>query len=105
TRADLIGEWRPNAERAIATRLLLEKLVEEGKYECTDADLEAEYQRVSGEANISVEEVKAEYAKRGNLEYLRERLKEDKLMEAILAAAKVKKGKKLSFVDLFADNE
>lgn len=105
TRADLLNEWRPNAEKAIATRLLLEKLVEEGKYECVDADLEAEYKRVSEEANITVDEAKAEYAKRGNLEYLRDRIKEDKLMEAILAAAKVKKGKKLSFVDLFADNE
>ena len=104
-RADLLNEWRPNAEKAIATRLLLEKLVEEGKYECADADLEAEYKRVAEEAGITVDEAKAEYEKRGNLEYLRDRIKEDKLMEAILAAAKVKKGKKLSFVDLFADNE
>ena len=105
SRADLLGEWRPNAEKAIATRLLLEKLVEEGKYECTDADLEAEYKRVAEEAGITVDEAKAEYEKRGNLEYLRDRIKEDKLMEAILAAAKVKKGKKVALVDLFKENE
>ncbi len=105
TRADLLGEWRPNAERAIATRLIIEKLVEVGAYECTEADLEAEYRRVAEEANLSIDEVKAEYGKRGNLEYLRDRIKEDKLMEAIAAAGKIKKGKKLALVDLFADNE
>ena len=43
--------------------------------------------------------------KRGSLEYLKDRVKEDKLLADILAATKVKKGKKLAFVDLFADNE
>jgi trigger factor len=105
TRADLLGEWKPSAEKGIATRLLLEKLAEEGKYECTDADLDAEWKRMSEESGLSVDEVKAEYDKRGSLEYLKDRVKEDKLLADIIAAAKVKKGKKLAFVDLFADNE
>ncbi|MEI6389267.1 MAG: trigger factor, partial [Spirochaetota bacterium] len=105
TRADLIGEWRPNAEKSIATRLVLERLVEEGTYTCSDAELEAELSRIATESNMSVEEIKAEYEKRGNLEYLRDRIREDKLMADILAAATVKKGKKLAFVDLISDNQ
>ena len=105
TRSALAEEWRPSAEKAITTRLVLEKLTEEGKYECSDADLETEYARQAAEASLSVEEVKAEYDKRGSLDYLRDRIKEDKLMEAILAAAKVKEGARTSFVDLFKDNE
>jgi trigger factor len=105
TRPALAEEWRPSAEKAITTRLVLEKLAEEGKYECSDADLEAEYARQAAEASLSVEEVKAEYDKRGSLDYLRDRIKEDKLMEAILAAAKVKEGARASFMDLFKDNE
>jgi trigger factor len=105
TRADLTADWKAGAEKSIATRLVLEKLVEDGKYECTDADLDAEWKRMADEASLSVEEVKVEYEKRGSLEYLKDRIKEDKLMASILAEAKVKKGKKLSFVDLFADNE
>jgi len=105
TRADLTADWKAGAEKSIATRLVLEKLVEDGKYECTDADLDAEWKRMADEASLSIEEVKAEYEKRGSLEYLKDRIKEDKLMASILAEAKVKKGKKLSFVDLFADNE
>jgi trigger factor len=105
TRADLTADWKAGAEKSIATRLVLEKLVEDGKYECTDADLDAEWKRMADEASLSVEEVKVEYEKRGSLEYLKDRIKEDKLMASILAESKVKKGKKLSFVDLFADNE
>jgi trigger factor len=105
TRMDLINDWKPNAEKAIATRLILEKLTEEGKYECSDADLDAEWKRMSEESGLSIDEIKAEYEKRGSLEYLKDRVKEDKLLAEILAATKVKKGKKLAFVDLFADNE
>jgi trigger factor len=105
TRASLVEEWKPSAEKAIATRLALEKLVEEGKYECSEAELEAELAKQAAEASMSLDEVKAEYEKRGSLEYLRDRIKEDKLMNAILAEAALAQGKKLSFMDLFKDNE
>ena len=105
TKAALIEEWKPSAEKAITTRLAIEKLVEEGKYECSEADLEAEFARQASEASLSVDEVKAEYEKRGSMDYLRDRIKEDKLMAALLAAATVKKGDKVSFVDLLKDSE
>lgn len=105
TRAELATEWRPQAEKAITTRLALEKLTEEGGYECSDADLEAEFARQASETSYSVEEIKAEYEKRGSMDYLRDRIKEDKLMAAILAEAKVKKGKKISFVDMLKESE
>jgi len=105
TRAALIEEWKPSAEKAITTRLAIEKLVEEGKYECSDADLEAEFSRQATESSLSVDEVKAEYEKRGSMDYIRDRIKEDKLMADLLAAAKVKKGDKASFVDLLKDSE
>lgn len=105
TRADLAAEWRPASEKAIKTRVILESLIEAGKYECSEAELEAEYARMSAESGLSLAEVKAEYEKRGSVDYLRDRVREDKLMAAIEAAGKAKKGKKTSFVDLFADNQ
>ena len=105
TRTDLLEDWRPNAAKSIATRLVLEKLTSEGKYECSDAELEAELERIAGESNMSAAEVRAEYEKHGNLEYLRDRIKEDRLLADIQAAAKLKKGPKLSFVDALADNQ
>jgi trigger factor len=105
TRDSLIQEWRPSAERQITTRLAIEKLVEEGKYECSEADLEAEFARQASESQLSVDEVKAEFEKRGSLDYLRDRIKEDKLMADLLASAKIKDGAALAFVDLLKDSE
>ena len=105
TRSDLLNDWRPGAEKSIATRLVLEKLTKDGNYECTDADLDAELGRIAADSNMSVDEVRAEYEKHSNLEYLRERLKEDRLLADILAAAKVKTGARLSYVDAIADKQ
>jgi trigger factor len=105
TREALIEEWKPSAEKSITTRLALEKLTEAGGYECSDADIEAEFARQASETSYSVDEIKAEYEKRGQMDYLRDRIKEDKLMAALLAEAKVKKGKRISFVDMLKESE
>jgi trigger factor len=105
TRADLLNDWRPNAEKSIATRLVLEKLASNGKYECSDAELEAELERIATESNMSPAEVRAEYEKHSNLEYLRERIKEDRLIADILASATVNRGTRLSYVDALADKQ
>jgi trigger factor len=105
TRSALVEEWKPSAEKSITTRLALEKLTETGGYECADADIEAEFARQASETSYSVDEIRAEYEKRGQMDYLRDRIKEDKLMAAILAEAKVKKGKKISFVDMLKESE
>ncbi|MDP3177932.1 MAG: trigger factor, partial [Spirochaetaceae bacterium] len=105
TRADLAEDWRPSAEKAIATRLILEKLLADGTYECSDADLEAEFARQAEEAGVQIADVMAEYEKRGSMDYLKDRVKEDKLMADIIAAAKVAKGPAAAFVDLLKDSE
>ena len=105
TPQSIVDEWRPAAEKAIRTRLILEKLTEEGKYEATEEDQEREYAKMAEESSLSVDEVKAEYNKHDALNYLKDRIREDKLMEAILAEAKIKKGKKTAFVDLFKESE
>lgn len=101
----LYDEWRPDAEKAIRTRLILDKLVAEGKFEVSDAELKAEYAKMAEGTNHSAEEVEAEYERRGMVEYLKDRVKEDKLLAGLAEKVKVKKGKKLAFVDLFKENE
>ena len=105
SRAEIVEQWRPSAEKAITTRLVLEKLTEEGKFECSDQELEAEYARQAGENSLSVEEIKAEYERRNSVDYLKDRIKEDKLMDAIFAEAEVKTGQKIAYMDLLKNNE
>ncbi|HPG87896.1 MAG TPA: trigger factor, partial [Spirochaetales bacterium] len=88
-------EWRPEAEKAIKTRLVLDKLTEEGKYAASDDDVAAEYAKMAADSNLSVDEVKAEYERRGMVEYLVDRIKEDRLIADLEKKMKVKKGKKI----------
>ena len=101
----LFDEWRPDAERAIRTRLVMDKLVADGGYQCSDEDLATEYAKMAAESNLSPDEVKAEYERRGMVDYLRDRVKEDRLMADLAGKVKAKKGKKQSFLDLFKENE
>ncbi|GAB1457678.1 MAG: trigger factor [Spirochaetia bacterium] len=98
-------EWRPEAEKAIKTRLVMDKLVAAGAYEASEEDIATEYSKMASESSLSVEEVKAEYERRGMVEYLTDRIKEDKLLADLEKKVKVKKGKKIAFVDLFKENE
>ena len=83
----------------------MDKLVEAGSYEATEDDIAAEYAKMASESSMSVEEVKAEYEKREMSEYLKDRIKEDKLLSDLEKKVKIKKGKKVAFVDLFKENE
>jgi len=101
----LRDEWRPEAEKAIKTRLVLDKLVADGAYEASDDEMAAEYAKMAADSSLSVEDVKAEYERRGMVDYLKDRIKEDKLLADLEKKVKVKKGKKVAFVDLFKENE
>jgi trigger factor len=79
TPQQVADEWRPSAEQAIKTRLVLQKLVEEGKYEASDEDMEKEYQKMADESSLSIDEIKAEYKKHDAIEYLKDRIREDSL--------------------------
>jgi trigger factor len=98
-------EWRPEATKAIKTRLVMDKLVAEGKYEASEEAIAAEYAKMASESSLSVDEVKAEYERRGMVEYLSDRIKEDQLLADLEKKVKTKKGKKVAFVDLFKENE
>lgn len=101
----LMEEWRPEAEKSIRVRLILDKLTSEAGFEPTEDDLKAEYERMAADSGVSVDEVKAEYEKRGMLDYLKDRVKEDRLLAGLAEKVKIKKGKKQAFVDLFKENE
>jgi len=101
----LRDEWRPEAERAIKTRLVMDKLVADGGYSASDEDKSAEYAKMAAESSMSPEEVKAEYERRGMVDYLADRIKEDRLLLDLEKKVKTKKGKKVAFVDLFKENE
>jgi len=105
SRAQLYEDWKPAVQKAIASRILLDKLIEQGGFEATDEDLVAEYARQAEGTALSAEEVKAEYEKRGSVDYLKDRIRENKFFDSVFATAAVKTGAAIPYVDFMARNE
>jgi trigger factor len=100
----LLAEWRPDVEKALKARLVVETLMKELSVAVEDADLEKEFETMAASMNVGVDEVKKHYERDDMKDYLREDLKERRLFDLVLAETKVKKGKKVKYLDLVANN-
>ncbi|HEY9053904.1 MAG TPA: trigger factor [Rectinemataceae bacterium] len=105
SRSTLMEEWKPAVEKAIAGRLLVDKLLESGTYTCTEEDLAAEYAKQAEASSITAEEVKAEYEKRQSVHYLEEQIREGKLFDALLEKTAINPGESRSYMDFMSGNE
>jgi trigger factor len=105
TQESVFEEWKPHAEKSLKGRLIIEKLIQADKIECADADVEAEIAKVAEGAGVTVQEARDRYEKGGMIEYLREEIKERKLFDALISGAKLKKGEKKKYVDMFKASE
>lgn len=101
----LIDEWRPDVERALKGRIIVETLMRDLAVEASDEDLNAEMQTMADSMGITLDEVKKHYEQEKMREYLREEIRERKLFDLVLAEAKLKKGKKRKYLDLMENNE
>ena len=101
TKDQMLSEWKPDVEKALKGRIIIEKLLKDKNITVADTEVEAEYEKIAENASISVEEVKKHYADAQSKEYLVDDLKEQKLYKELFEKIKVKKGEKKAFADLF----
>jgi trigger factor len=97
-------EWRSGAEKALHSRLIIETLIEEQKFDVTDADIEKEIETIAAEHNADIEEVKKSYQSEEAKIYLQEDIKERRLIDIMFAENTLKKGKKENYLDFMTDN-
>jgi trigger factor len=97
-------EWRPGAEKALHSRLIVETLMEEQKLEASDEELQKELEAMAAETGTALEEFKKYYEQDNMMEYLREDLKDRKLFDLLLAENTVKPGKKENYLDIMSNN-
>jgi trigger factor len=95
--------WRETAQKALHSRLIIETLLEEQKIEITDADVEKEIERIAAENDTEVSEVKKHYDDNA-LTYLKEEIKEQRLIDIMFAENTLKPGKKEKYLDFMSDN-
>lgn len=104
SRADLLADWRPNAEKRLKNQLAVQKMMELESVEVTDEEVDAEIETQADSGGVTKEQMLAYYKQNNMMEYAARELKERKLFDALLAESKIKKGKKTSFLDLVGRN-
>ena len=102
----LLAEWKPDAEKALKSRLIVETLMQDLKLEASDEEQKEEIEKIIAESNnpSEAEEIKKYYEQENVREYLKEDIKERKLFEMFTAENKVKKGKKQNYLEIMSDN-
>jgi len=100
----IIQEWKPDAEKSLHSRLIVETLIEDLKLDASDEELEAEMERIAGESGSALDDVKKYYETDQAKDYLKEEIKERKIYDILLEKNTVKAGKKEKYIDQIANN-
>ena len=96
-------EWRREAEGALHSRLIIETLMEEQKIEATDEDVEKEFESIAAANGSAVEEIKKHYDDNA-IFYLKEDIREKRIIDMLFAENNLKTGKKENYLDFMSDN-
>jgi trigger factor len=83
----------------------MEKILEAEKIECSALELESELATQAEASKLSLEEAREYFTQNGLMNYLEHDVRDRKLADFLLAGSKIKKGKKLSYVDLIGQKE
>jgi trigger factor len=100
----IIEGWKPEAAKALHSRLIVETLIEELKIDANDEEVEKELERMAKESEASIEDVKKYYGEGQMTEYLKEDIKERKFFDMLLEKNTIKSGEKKSYIDLASNN-
>jgi trigger factor len=104
TKEDVLNEWREEAVKGLKSQLALHKIMEQENIEIAENEVEEEIQKQAERSNMSVEDAKAQIEQNNLMEYITRELKDRKLIDFLLEESKIKKGPKMNFLDLSANN-
>ena len=87
--AKLREEARPGAERRVKEYLLLDAIADREKIEVSETELEAEFKRAAAERGVEPAELREQMTKAGGLEALRDEMRLARVVDLLIAGAKV----------------
>jgi trigger factor len=85
----LHAEARPGAERRVREYLLLDAIAEREGIQISDTELEAEFKRAAAERGVEPAALREQMAKAGGIEALRDEMRLAKVVDLLIASAKV----------------
>jgi len=101
---DIEGKWRPSAERALHSRLIVEKLMEDQHIEAGDDEIEKKIEEIAAESDMSVEDFIKHYGEGRAQEYVKDDVRERKLFDMLLTENSIKTGSKMNYLDFMQNN-
>jgi len=101
---DIEGKWRPTAEKALHSRLIVETLLEEQHIICEDEELDREIEAIAAEEGESFDEIERRFQENNSIEYLQDGVRERKFFDVLLAENTIKKGEKTNYLDVMGNN-
>ena len=96
--------WRPQAEQALKSNLIIDTLIEDNQIKADDEDIENEFKKISLETGASFEDVENQYSNDRAIDYLKETIKERKLFDLLLSENTTKQGIELKYIDFLGNN-
>jgi len=101
----IIEGWKPDAVKALHSRLIVETLMEDLKLEASEEEVEQEIDKQAGESDASrSEEIRKFYQEGQMRDYLKEEIKERKIFDILLEKNTIKSGKTEKYMDLISNN-
>ena len=101
---DIQGKWRPTAEKALHSRLIVETLMEMQHIEVDEGETKKEIERIAEESGMSVDDIMKRYSGDNALEYVTEDIRERKFFDLLLSENTVKSGPRVNYLDVMAKN-
>jgi len=99
-----MNEMRESSQKALHSRMILETLMEEQKIEATDEEAEKELEQIAETNGADIAEVKKHYDNEQAMFYLKEDIKEKKIVDILLSENTLKPGKKENYLAFMSDN-
>jgi trigger factor len=96
----LFEEWRPKVEADVRSSLVSEEIIGKEMIGVNEEEVNEALAKAADRQNMSVEQVREEYEKKGLMRGLVMMLQQEKLDELLLKVSNIKKGKKVKYLDL-----
>ena len=104
TGGDRMNEMREAAQKALHSRLIIETLMEEYNFEVTEDEIEKELIQTAADNDADLDEIKKHYESEQSMLYLKEDIKEKKMIDIMFAENTLNPGKKENYLVFMSDN-
>ena len=88
----IFEEERPNAEKAVRRSMVLDAVARQERFEITEAELEAEFEKLAQDTGKSAAAVRAQIEKDKRIQGFREHLRQNKALDFIFCNANITRG-------------